>query len=583
MHSSLLLSSVCLVSASLWAQSGNVRIDGETPLPVGTAVSTPRLVSGPLGPGAVPASLRATFGNSNNNIPFSWTPCSYQQIFDGSELPATPYPVVGLGLRQDDQFNSYLGYTIDMEMKLGYSTLTPATLTSTFASNFNTTPPTVVIARKVVAQPQMPPTNPTDPTVFFHQIKFDAPWIWTQVSGRNIVIEVRNHANGNNNAIFTYPLDAGSGTGITTTRLYGLTGPGDTTGTLGVNYGMVMDFLDKVKLTGSYISYGTGCRGTGGFAGQVVPAAYAAAMGNTNNYYPHGRMNLRYQQSFLSSELTRAGVFNGWALRQTSTTTGRPGGTQTVQIKLGYTTFDHHSLSLALDSNFNSGTPTTVLSGTINIPTLTGTNTNPADFAMVVPFTTPWAWAPVSGRNLLIEVVNTSTADVLQYLDAASAATVTTTRLWSNTATGTYAQGVTVDFGLIMGFRMAGAGSAIPVLGAVGRPVINKSFDITLSQAKPSSAALLFFGFSNTAWGALPLPFDCTVIGAPGCRILAAGDILFSIATDATGNGKLTFPVPNSVNLAGSKFYNQYLVADAGANTLGYAFTNGGEALIGEQ
>ena len=39
----------------------------------------------------------------------------------------------------------------------------------------------------------------------------------------------------------------------------------------------------------------------------------------------------------------------------------------------------------------------------------------------------------------------------------------------------------------------------------------------------------------------------------------------------------------NDPNLVGVQFYNQYAVFDAGANNLGLAFSNGGEAKIGEQ
>jgi hypothetical protein len=555
---------------------------GETPAPIGSAPPAPPSVAQPqYGPGTVPASLRNAFGNSNNNIPFSWTPCSYQQVFLGSELPATAYPILGLGLRQDDQFNSWKGYSIDMEMKLGVTTYNVGTLTNTFSSNYNVTPPTVVISRKVVVQPDMPTTNPTDPTVFFHQIRFDRPHVWTPSPTNNLLIEVRNHGNGSNNAIFTYPLDAGSG--VNTTRLYGLTGPGDTSGTLGASYGMVMCFADKIKTTASYLAFGKGCPGTGGFAGDIVPAAQRASMGNSNNYFPFGRMNMLYQQVFLGSELPAPGIYQSMNLRQTSTTNGGPGGQVTFKLEVGYTTMTPASLSATYATNIDSGPLITMHNGTFNIPALTGTNTDPTKFTdFVIKFSQPWPYIPGPTKNLLFQCTNTSTADVLQFMDAHSG--TTTTRLYATSATATTGT-LGVNYGLIVAFgKSGGTGTATPVLASNGRPVINKSFDVTLGQAKASSAALLIFGSSNQTWGAIPLPLSLAFLGAPACNLLVAFD-LFAVptATDTIGTGKVTLAIPNDVALVNVTWHNQYLVADSAANSWGYSLTNGSTAIVGEQ
>jgi hypothetical protein len=217
----------------------------------------------------VPASLANTFGNSNNNIPFSWNPTRYQQVFLGSEM-ANVVIMRGLGMRQDDGFSGYAGHTVDLEMKLGGSTLDHTTLGITFDSNFDVTspPPVKVFPRAQTKLPNMPPQRPTNPQEFFIKLPFAAPYTWIKVPGRNLVIEVVNWGNSNSNQIFTYPLDAGSG--ITTTRLYASGAPTATTGTLGVGYGHVMAFLDRVAVTGDYQLFGTGCKGTGG--GNGIPA-----------------------------------------------------------------------------------------------------------------------------------------------------------------------------------------------------------------------------------------------------------------------------------------------------------------------
>ena len=55
-----------------------------------------------LSPGTpivVPAAQAASFGNANNNIPFSWNPTRYQQVFLSSEIP-NPAVLLGYELRQ---------------------------------------------------------------------------------------------------------------------------------------------------------------------------------------------------------------------------------------------------------------------------------------------------------------------------------------------------------------------------------------------------------------------------------------------------------------------------------------------------
>ncbi|HEY0241554.1 MAG TPA: hypothetical protein VGC52_02715, partial [Gemmatimonadaceae bacterium] len=49
--------------------------------------------------------------------------------------------------------------------------------------------------------------------------------------------------------------------------------------------------------------------------GRVLPAAYTAAMGETNNSWPHARANMRYQQVFLGAELGDLDRIAGLCLR----------------------------------------------------------------------------------------------------------------------------------------------------------------------------------------------------------------------------------------------------------------------------
>ena len=93
--------------------------------------------------------------------------------------------------------------------------------------------------------------------------------------------------------------------------------------------------------------------------------------------------------------------------------------------------------------------------------------------------------------------------------------------------------------------------------------------------------ARLAFGVSRTRWGALPLPFPLTIIGAPGCFINTSPDIVVGLRANTSGvmDFKTTIP-PNSAFI-GAGFYNHALVIDKGANAAGGTWTRGGFGRVG--
>ncbi len=126
-------------------------------------------------------------------------------------------------------------------------------------------------------------------------------------------------------------------------------------------------------------------------------------------------------------------------------------------------------------------------------------------------------------------------------------------------------------------------GGAIPVLSATGVPEIGKPWTAKLSFARPSTVALLFTGFSNTKWGAIPLPFDMSVLGAKGCKLLTSGDIILPKPVLSSGAASGTLPFPNLKVLVGVRFWQQWLVVDKPANNFGMVVTNGGAGKVGGQ
>lgn len=183
----------------------------------------------------LPADMATRFG-SGNAIPFSWSPVRFQQPFDGAELPVA-FTMAGLSLRQAPRAPVAHGYIVDLEIAVGYTTRTPATMSTTFAANFDAGAPVVVVPRAQIVVPDAPPTGPTSPSDFFFTIPWRTNFDWTPLAGRHFLVQVTVFGNSYGGSAFGYPWDSASS--ATTGRLYGSPATA-TTGTLERNLGVVM-------------------------------------------------------------------------------------------------------------------------------------------------------------------------------------------------------------------------------------------------------------------------------------------------------------------------------------------------------
>jgi len=104
-------------------------------------------------------------------------------------------------------------------------------------------------------------------------------------------------------------------------------------------------------------------------------------------------------------------------------------------------------------------------------------------------------------------------------------------------------------------------------IAAVTAPRIGATLHLRVDRV-PSPLGVMFAGLSSTAWGAIPLPADLGVLGAPACSLRVSADVLDSLAaSDGVGTWNLGFPDdPSQVGLV---FHCQALLFDAAANPLG--------------
>lgn len=96
----------------------------------------------------------------------------------------------------------------------------------------------------------------------------------------------------------------------------------------------------------------------------------------------------------------------------------------------------------------------------------------------------------------------------------------------------------------------------------------------------PQVLAVLMMGFQDQTWAGLPLPYDLTPIGAPGCRLrIDPAGIASAAATGTVARFAIT--VPNQPALVGTRFFQQALVFAQGSNAAGVLVSNSLVGVVG--
>jgi|SRR5262245_23232053 len=308
----------------------------------------------------------------------------------------------------------------------------------------------------------------------------------------------------------------------------------------------------------------------------VVPSAWTATQGPTNNNYPLNFFSPggvgRYQQVFAASDFLGSGVGFPIVITDLSFRPGQAasssyalaGRTLTVDLSLSDSTAGPDALSATFAANV-SGPAATVYSGALVLPTVPSfPGPGPHPFVWTIPLQIPYLYAGTSDLLLDISVLASTAAPGFPApLDAVDASGDAVSRQYnqgnpfSPTASGGGSVGLIARFSYEslfapFGAGCAGAGGYVPTIGSSGgAPTLgNSSFAITLADATGGGGAFLVIGASDVSWLGIPLPIGLDPFGGPGCLLLVSGDVLIGVPVSGSGagGGSATVPTPIPAN-----------------------------------
>ena len=99
-------------------------------------------------------------------------------------------------------------------------------------------------------------------------------------------------------------------------------------------------------------------------------------------------------------------------------------------------------------------------------------------------------------------------------------------------------------------------------------PTIGGTFDVRLRAADGAAAAIVLASLGD------PLaPIDLTALGAPGCALRVRALASAVLGVDGNGHASVSFPVPNTSTLRGTRLSWQWLVRTPTANAAGITTT----------
>ena len=329
----------------------------------------------------------------------------------------------------------------------------------------------------------------------------------------------------------------------------------------------------------------------------VVPAAFAKQNAARSNSFPWTYTNyVRHMQAIDVRAMGKPRLIDGMSFRPRAwPTQNQKSFSKIFSIRLSDSANAVNQLNGTFANNIK-GKQIEVFNGPIFFPTPTGKR--PAEFSVTIPFKKSYLY--LGTAPLLIDIVPLDPCPPVmggdgRGCDYDSTSTNVGSLLAKNKAgcgqptSGAFMQsgGFVIKFWgrTLMGYGLGckGSNGKTPLVSSSGgTPSMgNSSFQVDLTDAKASSGAVLFAGFSRSKlFGSVNLPLALAGLGATGCQLWTDIVLTAAAATDNSGRAKMPFPLPRIAALKDLPLYNQWFVVDSRANGAGFVLSSGGLFVI---
>lgn len=344
-------------------------------------------------------------------------------------------------------------------------------------------------------------------------------------------------------------------------------------------------------------AYGQGCFGSRGASTvqEVEPRNYTNGYGNASSNRLLGGPPHRTQQWIATQSPSAAFYVRGLAMRRDESANSGPWNAGFVELdaRIGLTMAEPNTVSSTFDTNLGPYATQVIRRKRFVLPAFPAPNRSPGNFDVVLPLDQSFSrqYDPVGPNpggfmDLIVDARTYSSsggAQGLQYpLDAVTGlgplGAVTLHAPSPGATTGSIFVGEATVIGLV---GSLGA-PRFATMQAEGVPSMGNSYDLVIQGAMPFGPVLFGGGSSRSTWAGTPLPIDLAILGAPGCFVLNNLEAVTPIAANASGTARLTYAVPNIINLRGREAFHQGIVLDQNANLLGVTTTSGIGVVFGQ-
>jgi hypothetical protein len=293
---------------------------------------------------------------------------------------------------------------------------------------------------------------------------------------------------------------------------------------------------------------------------KVVPPNLTSVEGESSYYFPFLYDAGRFQQIWDGQAVCAASAVLTQISFRRDTNQDKSAYTSIVRVNttvsLGVTSVSPATMTTNFTNNLANARLTTLVNAVnYTLPAQPAPVGGPAPFNVTYPMTTPFIFINAQGHLLMEWIVPGSANNKDSYL--------------LDGETQTSGVGYARPFGA---FGRFSAGDTPTFSCDATRLIPGGAVALTVSNLKSNYAAAAFFGFSDTSWSGLTLPFDLGLLGATGNTLYTGRTIELPLPTVASGStyqGQINLPLPNITTFAGYKMFAQTWFADATANGLG--------------